>query len=62
MYRQPAGNFKLFKSHLKSNISKLMKHNNKHIYIAGDLNFNLLDYSTNKKVKPFVDVTTHVRF
>ena len=32
-----------------------MKHNNKHIYIAGDLNFNLLDYSTNKKVKSFVD-------
>ena len=34
---------------------KLMKHKNKHIYIAGDLNFNLLDYSTNKKVKSFVD-------
>ena len=54
-YRQPAGKIKPFKDHLKTVFSKL-KHSNKKLYLTGDFNLNLLDYTTNTKVKTFVNL------
>lgn len=54
MYRKPAGIFKEFKRHFKSHLTKL-DHLNKHIYIAGDLNLNILEYTSKNEVKTFVD-------
>ena len=55
LYRQPAGKIKPFKEHVKNIFSKT-RHSNKPIYISGDLNLNVLDYDTNKKVKNFFDL------
>ena len=54
-YRQPAGKIKPFKEYLKSVLSKL-KNSNKQLYLIGDFNLNLLDYSTNTKVKNFINL------
>ena len=48
--RQPASDFKQYKTYLENFFNK-MKNSNKAIYIVGDTNLNLIDYETNIKVK-----------
>ena len=55
IYRQPAGKIKPFKNFLKELFNK-NKHSNRAMYIAGDFNLNVLDHSTNKKVKNFLNL------
>ena len=54
-YRQPAGDFKQYKTYLE-NIFNKMKNSNKAIYIVGDTNLNLIDYETNIKVKNYLNL------
>ena len=54
VYRQPSGNLKNFKQHLKNHLHKDYL-NNKCVYLAGDFNLNLLHCETNKHVKNFVN-------
>ena len=48
-YRQPAGDFKQYKTHLENLFNK-MKNSKKAIFIVGDTNLNLIDDETNIKV------------
>lgn len=54
IYRQPSGNVKKFKQHLKNHLTD-NKLKCKTIYLAGDFNLNLLHHDTNKHVKNFVN-------
>ena len=54
VYRQPSGNLKNFKQHLKNHLAN-KNLNNKSIYLAGDFNLNLLHCETSKHVKNFVN-------
>ena len=49
-YRQPAGDFKQYKTYLQNFFNK-MKNSDKAIYVVGHTNLSLLDYETNIKVK-----------
>ena len=53
-YRQPAGRYNEFEIYLKQ---FLYKSKNKKSYLVGDLNINLLDHSTNTKVKDYLNLT-----
>ena len=54
-YRQPAGIYSEFEKGLKDFTNKT-KNNGKDLYITGDLNLNLLDHSTNSKVKDNLNI------
>ena len=54
-YRPPNGKITPFKKHIHDILNKLLKENKK-IFFVGDFNINSLDYSTNTKVKRFVDL------
>ena len=54
-YRQPAGIFSEFEKYLKDFTNKV-KNNGKDLYIVGDMNLNLLDHSTNSKVKEYLNI------
>ena len=54
-YRQPAGIYSEFEKYLKDFTNKA-KNNGKDLYIVGDLNLNLLDHSTNSKVKDYLNI------
>eukprot|EP00111_Clytia_hemisphaerica_P011532 TCONS_00033842-protein len=54
VYRQPSGNLKNFKQHLKNHLAD-KNLNKKSIYLAGDFNLNLLHCDTSKHVKNFVN-------
>ena len=45
----------MFKNDLKSLIETINREN-KEIYIIGDMNINSLDYSSNNKVKSFINI------
>ena len=53
-YRPPAAKIKPFKQHLIHIFEKLARENKK-LFIVGDFNINSLNYSTNSKVKRFID-------
>ena len=53
-YRPPAAKIKPFKQHLTHIFEKLARENKK-LFIVGDFNINSLNYSTNSKVKRFID-------
>ena len=53
--RQRAGTYSEFEKYLKDFTNKA-KNNGKDLYIVGDLNLNLLDYSTNSKVKDYLNI------
>ena len=54
-YRQPAGIYSEFEKYLKDFTNKA-KNNGKDLYIVGGLNLNLLDHSTNSKVKDYLNI------
>lgn len=54
MYRPPSGKFKQFKNHLKEFLNNISR-SNKLCYIVGDFNLNLFDYSSNNKIKIFIN-------
>ena len=54
-YRQPAGDFKQYKTYLENFFNK-MKNSDKAIYIVGDINLNFIDYETNIKVKNYLNL------
>jgi len=54
LYRQPSGNIKNFKKHLRTFLTTVNK-TGKHIYIVGDFNINLFDHASNNTVKHFVN-------
>ena len=54
VYRQPSGNLKNFKQHLKNHLAN-KNLNNKSIYLAGDFNLNLLHCESSKHVKNFIN-------
>ena len=54
-YRQPAGIYSKFEKHLKDFTNKA-KNKRKDLYIVGDLNLKLLDYSTNSKVTDYLNI------
>ena len=58
-YRQPAGIFSEFEKYLKDFTNKV-KNNGKDLYIVGDMNLNLLDHSTNSKVKEYLNVVFQI--
>ena len=60
-YRQPAGDFKQYKTYLANYFNK-MKNSNKAIYIVGDTNLNLIDYDTNIKVKNYLNLLFQKNF
>ena len=53
-YRGPDSKVKPIKKHISQIFATLLKENEK-IFFVGDFNINSLDYSTNLKVKDFVD-------
>ena len=53
-YRPPNTKITPLKKHITHVFNKLLKENKK-IFFVGDLNINSLDYSTNTKVKSFID-------
>ena len=53
-YRPAAAKIKQFKQHLAHLFEKLTRENKK-LFIVGDFNMNSLNYSTNSKVKKFID-------
>ena len=55
LYRPPNGKIKPFKHYIKQLFSNNAK-TNKSIYLAGDLNLNVLDYENNTKVKNFFNM------
>ena len=54
-YRQPAGIYSEFEKYLKDFTNKA-KNNGKYLFIVGYLNLNLLDHSTNSKVKEYLNI------
>ena len=54
-YRQPAGDFKQYKTYLQNFFNK-MKNSDKAIYVVGHTNLSLLDYETNIKVKNYLNL------
>ena len=54
-YRQPVGNFNEFETHLNTFLAK-SKISDKTCFLVGDLNFNLIDYQSNVKVRNFVNL------
>ena len=54
-YRPPNSKIRPLKSHITNIFNTLYKQNKK-VYFVGDLNINSLDYSTNSKVKNFIDL------
>ena len=54
-YMQPAGIYSEFEKYLKDFTNKA-KSNQKDLYIVEDLNLNLLDHSTNSKVKDYLNI------
>ena len=54
-YRQPAGNFNEFEVYLNTLLAK-SKTTDKICFLVRDLNFNLIDYQTNAKVRDFVNL------
>ena len=53
-YRQPAGIYSELEKYMKD-FTKV-KNNGKDLYIVGDMNLNLLDHSTNSKVKEYLNI------
>ena len=54
IYRQPSGNLKNFKQHLKKHLTdNSLK--NKSIHLAGDFNLNLFHHESNKHVNNFLN-------
>ena len=55
-YRTPRADFKSFKTVFKEILSKVSPSNKSH-FLAGDININSLDYSTNSIVKQFFSLS-----
>ena len=54
-YRQPAGNFNEFETYLNTFLAK-SKTTDKTCFLVGDLNFNLIGYQSNAKIRDFVNL------
>ena len=54
-YRPPNAIITPFKTHITNIFKKLLKKNKK-IFFLGDFNINSLDYTTNDKVRKFIDL------
>ena len=55
LYRSPYGKIELFKTFLVKLLSSV-QNANKNLHIAGDLNLNLPDHESNKKVPDFFNI------
>ena len=55
LYRPPNGQIESFEKFLNNIFSKIKK-SNKLFHIAGDLNLNVLDHDTNRKVQRFFNI------
>ena len=60
-YRQPAGDFKQYKTYLENFFNK-MKNSNKAIYVVSDTNPNFIYYDTNIKVKNYLSLLFQKNF
>ena len=56
VYKAPCADIKLFKTDFKEIVPKVSP-SSKSIFIAGDININSLDYSTNSIVKQFYNIS-----
>ncbi|XP_065671890.1 uncharacterized protein LOC136089738 [Hydra vulgaris] len=55
IYRTPAGSLKTFKTYLRTflNTKNILQ---KHVYVVGDINIDLLNHALNSEAKTFIDI------
>ncbi|XP_065651285.1 uncharacterized protein LOC136079474 [Hydra vulgaris] len=55
IYRTPAGSLKTFKTYLRTflNTKNILQ---KHVYVVGDINVDLLNHALNSEAKTFIDI------
>ena len=62
LYRSPSAKPDESFEKIEQILSKLDKHKNKQIILAGDLNFDLVQYQTDKNSQTLLDMTTRHNF